>query len=211
MARISWYQEKVGRCTYKSGDLSPGSAQCTIKLKKTLMIILVNQILFMPQIGAYDQQVWEKSLEQTDLNVSLGGKYAKEDCRAYLNPSRLTTRIWTVNPERPATSSQTSSMLTWSEVRVQMPNCHIRSHHCFILCRVHIQQSETTESLDSVDSQGFGPSAAASLLLSVVDSGHLQDHLLMHSATLLYARLTTSHTDDKYNRYLIIIIICCML
>lgn len=133
MARISWYQEKVGRCTYKSGDLSPGSAQCTIKLKKTLMIILVNQILFMPQIGAYDQQVWEKSLEQTDLNVSLGGKYAKEDCRAYLNPSRLTTRIWTVNPERPATSSQTSSMLTWSEVRVQMPNCHIRSHHCFIL------------------------------------------------------------------------------
>ena len=27
------------------------------------------EVLLLLQIGAYDQQVWEKSLEQTDLNV----------------------------------------------------------------------------------------------------------------------------------------------
>lgn len=58
-----------GACALSSAaDASPslgGSATKVHRQGRQGILTLVS----VPQIGAYDQQVWEKSLEQADLNV----------------------------------------------------------------------------------------------------------------------------------------------
>lgn len=64
MARIAWYQEKV---MYQETVLLLWINGDVRVLRGQLICICC---LFMMQIGAYDQQIWEKSLEQAELKVS---------------------------------------------------------------------------------------------------------------------------------------------
>ena len=60
------------------------------------LIIEFIYILLLLQIGAYDQQVWEKSLEKADLNVSLLLIQQWLDlfiCEVPLNSSVLSFRV----------------------------------------------------------------------------------------------------------------------
>lgn len=87
MARIAWYQEKV-------------MYQDTVPLLWVNGVsVLHGQIIcvcciFLMQIGAYDQQIWEKSLEQAELKVSKarsfeGWHWAEHCLLAYLKGSSL--------------------------------------------------------------------------------------------------------------------------
>ncbi|CAF91431.1 unnamed protein product, partial [Tetraodon nigroviridis] len=119
------------------------------------------------QIGAYDQQVWEKSLEQADLDVR------SQPCQVGASGSPP--------PDPP--------LLPGSGQQAQEEVLHQAGpHRRGPGERIHLQQGQAGEPLDGSGPEGAGPSAALPLLLPVVGPGDLQTHLLGHPAPLLHAR-----------------------